>query len=168
MFAAIFFSTLWAFCGFLHPTTQAHPMHLAVTEMNFNGATQSFEISHKIFYDDLEEAIFRQTKQKLQLNTPTEHPLAEKYIQTYLLNNFAVHCNQRKQTLSYVGREYENDAIWLHYEVSNVRNLQYLEIKNSLLLDTFDDQVNFLHFKKADFAKSWRFTLDQTLQQWEF
>lgn len=145
-----------------------HDMHLCVTEMNFNQAGKTLEVSHKIFYDDLEKAIFASTKQKLGLQTAQENPKSEEYIQNYLRTKFEVTCNQRKQTINFVGSEYENDAIWVHYEIVNVGNLQTLEIKNTILLDIFDDQNNFLHFKKGEFRKSWRFNLDNVIQQWEF
>jgi hypothetical protein len=149
-------------------TYSTHPMHLCVTEMNFNQAGKALEISHKIFYDDLEEAIFASTKQKLALHTPQENPKSAEYIQNYLRTKFEVTCNQKKQTINFVGSEYENSAIWVHYEIVNVGNLQTLEIKNTILLDLFDDQNNFLHFKKGEFRKSWRFNLDNVIQQWEF
>ncbi len=148
---------------------RVHPMHLAVTEMNYNPTTQTFEISHKIFFDDLEKTISEATKQKLLLNTPQENPKTDSYIQKYLQINFQVFCNQKPQSITFVGKEYENDAVWVYCEIANVpASLQYLEIKNTILLATFDDQINFLHFKKGTFSKSWRFTIDNTVQQWEF
>ncbi len=144
-----------------------HPLHLAVTEITMNKSTKTYEISHKIFYDDLESAITRQYKVKLLLNTTKENPKTKEYVQQYLASHFSVISNGQLQKLSYVGYEYEQEAMWIYYEMPKITD-GTLEITNRILVEYHNDQNNFLHFQQGEQRKSLRFNFDNQTQNIEF
>jgi hypothetical protein len=143
----------------------AHPMHIAVSELNYNTQQRTLEVSHKIFYDDLESTINKRYNVKLNLNTPQELPNADDYIHKYISTSFIVRQQGKVLPMTYVGREYEQDAVWVYYEITNAPITANLLITNQLLMESFDDQSNLLHFQKQDYKKSLRFTLqDRVLE----
>ncbi|MFY7789174.1 MAG: DUF6702 family protein [Thermoflexibacteraceae bacterium] len=143
----------------------AHPIHVAVSEMNYNTQQRTLEMSHKFFYDDLETTINKSYNVKLKLNTPQELPNADDYIHKYISTSFIVRQQGKVLPMTYVGREYEQDAVWVYYEITNAPITTNLLITNQLLMESFDDQSNLLHFQKQDYKKSLRFTLqDRVLE----
>jgi hypothetical protein len=142
-----------------------HPIHIAVCELNYNKQQRSLEISHKIFYDDLETTINKRYDVKLNLNTPKELPNADEYIHKYITTSFIIRQQGKILPMTYVGKEYEQDAVWVYYEIINTPSTANLLITNQLLMDEFDDQSNLLHFQQQDYKKSLRFTLqDRVLE----
>jgi len=144
-----------------------HPIHLAVTEINVT-KTRSLEISHKIFYDDLESTIARLYKVKLALNTPKQHPKTDEYLQRYLAEHFKMVCNGQVQPLTYVGHEFEEEAIWIYYESPSIAATGELHVTDRLLMEFHNDQNNFMHFQQGDTRKSLRFNYDNQLQSLEY
>ncbi len=145
-----------------------HPLHLAVTEINSNKSTKTYEISHKIFYDDLESAIARQYKVKLSLNTSKENPKANEYVQQYLASHFSVISNGQLQKLTYIGYEYEEEAMWIYYEMPQTTTNSTFQFTNRILIEYHNDQNNFLHFQQGEQRKSLRFNFDNQTQNIEF
>lgn len=145
-----------------------HPMHLGVTEINHNQTTNTFEISHKLFYDDLEDAIERSYKIKLNLNTKKESDKTVTYLQQYLEANFVVLCNGSRQKPTYVGYEYEEEAIWIYYELKPSTPQGVLQITNRSLMNLYDDQNNFLHFQQGSQRQSLRYNFENQTQTVNF
>lgn len=145
-----------------------HPLHLAVTEINSNKTTKTYEISHKIFYDDLESDIARQYKVKLLLNTAKENPKTKEYVQKYLASHFSVISNGQLQKLTYIGYEYEEEAMWIYYEMPQTTTNNIFQITDRILIAYHNDQNNFLHFQQEQQRKSLRFNFDNQTQNIEF
>jgi hypothetical protein len=152
-------------CIFLFAFT-SHAIHLGVTEINLN-SSNVLEISHKIFYDDLQSAIEKQYKINLHLNTAKENPKTTEYIQRYLTDRFIIYCNGERQSIKYVGHEYEEDAIWIYCETPKVANQAAFSFTNRILFELHDDQSNFLHFTTPTNRKSLRFTFENQTQKLE-
>lgn len=145
-----------------------HPMHLGVTEINHNQAKNTFEISHKLFYDDVEDAIEKSYKVKLNLNTNKENSKTATYLQQYLDTNFVVFCNGTRQKPTYVGYEYEEEAIWVYYEMQPSSPQGVLQITNRSLMNLYDDQNNFLHFQQGGQKQSLRYNFENQTQTLNF
>jgi hypothetical protein len=142
-----------------------HPLHLGVTEIAVQKNTSALEISHKLFYDDVENALEKQYKVKLFLNTPKESPKVAEYLQKYIANRFLIRCNGVLQDLQYVGYEYEEEAIWIYYEMPKPTKNGNLQITNRLLMELHNDQNNFLHLQQQEKRQSLRFTFDAQTQE---
>jgi len=136
-------------------TWLAHPFHVSVCDIEFNQKNGSLEISQRIFLDDLEEAL-RKTSgwANLDVMNPTDKKRFDAMMKDYLLKNLVVVANGTKQKLSYLGHEVEADALWCYIEVTSVNNLESIEVTNSVLLETFDDQINIVHIKREGKLRS--------------
>jgi len=58
----------------------AHKFYVSVTQVVYNEATKTIELSSRIFIDDLEKALQKRHQTKLYLDTPKQHPEAKEFI----------------------------------------------------------------------------------------
>jgi hypothetical protein len=138
-----------------------HPIHISITEINHNPKTQSLEITHKIFIDDLETILEKKHGKRLFLASEKEHPDALKQLKEYLETQFSLELNGKKLAIQFLGREYENEAVWVYAEVLNVPAPQTARISSRILLDLYADQTNLLHFKYKNKRQSASFKEDR-------
>jgi len=153
--------TLWiSFC--LSALPGAHPIHLTLTDMAYSEKEKTLQVIHKIFVDDLELHMEQMEKERgaeirLQLNTPKEHPEADKYLQTYLNALFQVKVNGKTLSGKLLGKEYEGGAAWIYVEFANVPRPKQIEIRDEFLMSLYDDQSNLINLEVGDKKGSLRF-----------
>ena len=143
-------------------STAAHPIHLAVTEIAYSEKEKSLQVIHKIFVDDLELHIEQKAKSsgqeiRLHLNTPKEHPMTDALVQAYLSEHFQVRVNGKNGNSIFVGKEYENGAVWIYSEFPNLPKPRQLDIQANLLIDLYDDQNNLVNLEISGKTGSLRF-----------
>lgn len=143
-------------------STITHPIHLAVTEIAYSEKEKSLQVIHKIFVDDLELHIEQKAKSagkeiRLHLNTPKEHPMTDALLQDYLSEHFQVKVNGKNGSSVFVGKEYENGAVWIYSEFPNLPRPKQLDIQDNLLIDLYDDQNNLVNMDISGKTGSLRF-----------
>lgn len=153
---------LWLLFLFVVPRFFLHPIHMAITEIDYNSSERSLQIAHKIFVDDLEKHIESLEKAKgneisLHLNSSKENAKADAYIQAYLDQFFSLHVNDKGIKPVYLGKEYEAEAVWIYEEVNEVSNPKKISARDFILSTLYEDQSNFIHFSVGGVRKSLRF-----------
>jgi hypothetical protein len=120
--------------------------------MHYRPAQQSLQISMHIFLDDLELALEQKGHEGLQLCTKEEAPEAEQHLEAYLREEFQVSVNGKARDFRFVGKEMSDDmaAVWCYMEVTDIAALKSLEIRYSVLMDTYDDQKNLASLEMPD------------------
>ena len=125
-----------------------HKFYVSLTELNYNAQSKRFEVSMRIFSDDLDQALLERSGIQTQLATELEHDRADSLMSAYILENFSIHVEDRMVALNYLGKEPESDAIWCYLESDPVSDPvsapQVLSIRNELLTELFPDQVNIV------------------------
>ncbi len=122
-----------------------HPVHLSLTNIDFNSETKALEITHRFFVDDFEKRLEQDLSERLYLGTEEEHSEADKIIQEYLKQNFTILVNGKELSRNYIGKEVDAEAIWIYVEIPQVKKLKDLELTHLSLLDFFEDQRNFIN-----------------------
>ncbi|WP_375560393.1 DUF6702 family protein [Bernardetia sp. OM2101] len=154
-----------------------HAMHLSITEMDFKtkGEKTEIQISHKIFIDDLENALRKNYSEvfknsKPNISTTTQHKEAEKYIYNYLKKSVDLKVNSKKEEINYIGLEFEDDVIWVYGSIEKSTSIEKesIFIKNMILMDLFDDQRNMLYLTKEKTKEFLNFTNDERTQRIQF
>lgn len=124
-----------------------HPMHVTVIEVEFDKEAKAIEMSMHVFTDDLEKHLRfiekDETLDIIEINTEARDQL----FRTYFVKEVKLNVNGKDQVTSYLGHQVEGDALWIFMEVPNIKKLKTLEIKNTTLLDLYDDQTNLIHFE---------------------
>lgn len=150
------------FLGLLFPNL--HPFHSSVTEMTYNQTDQSWEISIRLFQDDLEQTISSNLGKKFRM-VPGD-AASEKTLDAYLRKHFRFHAGKQITTpYRWLGTEQQQDAIWVYLEIPTKSDLVGSYLENSIFLDEFDDQTNLVSWSFQGQKKSYLFRKTQEVQQ---
>ena len=115
--------------------------------MEHDAASRSLEITHHIFLDDLEEALRKVYDPKLDIVYPGDKEKRDEYIKNYIMEHFSVKINGKLMEPTYIGHEIEEDALYAYIEIKGVRKLNEILVRDNLLTELFDDQINLVHIK---------------------
>lgn len=121
-----------------------HKFYVSLTELRYNAHNERFELSMRIFPDDLDRALLERSGIDTQLATELEHEEADSLLKTYLLEIFSLQADGEEITFSYLGKEPESDALWCYLESGPVSAPRELSIRHELLTEIFPDQVNIV------------------------
>ncbi|WP_240625494.1 DUF6702 family protein [Spirosoma pollinicola] len=148
--------------GLLSASMSAHDFHASVTQMQYDPKERTFEISIRIFTDDFEKALAEATKSKVNLNGPGKNDqLIEKYVQAHFS-----YANAQKQAkpIKYIGYEVETDAHWIYLEMPYNEPFKGGSLKQNVLMEMFDDQVNMVNVQYQGHKKTFVFRKNQSIQ----
>ena len=122
-----------------------HPFYVSVTEINHNSKNKSLEISCKIFADDLEAVLERQTKTAVDFTSEKQKPQIDQLLKEYIQKHLQLKADGKTVALNYVGFEKESEAVYCYFEGDNMASLKQLLVDNSILQDYTDKQINIVH-----------------------
>ena len=138
-----------------------HKFYVSLTEIRYNDQTQRFEVSMRIFPDDLDRALLEMHGIQSQLATKLEHKLADSLLMVYLLEDFSIRADGKEIGLNYLGKEPESDAIWCYLESAPVPEPDSLIVRSVLLTEFFPDQVNIIQVYHGKWNKGLLLNRDQ-------
>ena len=124
-----------------------HPVHVSVTNIEYNTTEDRFDISIKLFTDDFEDILNQKYEANLDLINNIEDNNNDDYIIKYIFEHFSFEINGTDKTekkLNFVNKENQDLATWLYFEYQTKENINSIEIKNSLMTDLYHDQTNLL------------------------
>jgi hypothetical protein len=115
-----------------------------MTEIKYAPEKKEIQITMRFFIDDFEEVLGDQFKKQFVLATEKELKDADTYINFYLQQNFRLTVNEKNLKVHFLGKEYDNDIVYLYAEVSGVPGVQSIEVQNRMLFESFPDQQNYI------------------------
>ncbi|WP_299685811.1 DUF6702 family protein [uncultured Dokdonia sp.] len=133
------------FCLFICTSFTVHKYYLSVTDIEYNQETASLQMITRLFYDDLEDVLRERYDETIIVDATSDQEILDTYIKKYLRKKVKITVNGAPQTLSFLGKEYEDDYIVCYIEITNVSSIQTVEIENTLLMDAFTEQKNMVH-----------------------
>lgn len=133
-----------------------HPIHVSVTDIVHDEKERELEIIMRIFTDDLETSIRTQRNNPdLDLLNPAQSTTDE-LVKQYVLERFAVLLDGKKQMLNFLGTQQEDDALLCFIQVRGVKKWKTIEVMNSVITETYDDQSNLVHVTVGNTVRSLR------------
>ncbi|WP_420602514.1 DUF6702 family protein [Flagellimonas sp.] len=141
---------------FLLSFTTAHKFYVSVTNMVYSEKNTSFQITSRIFIDDLEEVLKERYGINAKLATEDEAKIADEYIEKYIRAKFTIELNGEITDYDFLGKEYDNDVMICYMEVTNIdiSDLKSITVQNEILTDLFEEQQNIVHLKWKGKKKS--------------
>jgi len=139
-----------------------HDFHASVTQMVYNPKERAFELSIRVFTDDLEKALSETAGTKVQLtNNKKDDALLEKYVRAHV-----VYMTPQRQPkpFTYVGHEVEADANWIYLEMPYAEPFKGGVMKQNILMDLFNDQVNMVNLQYQGQKKTFVFRRNLPVQ----
>jgi hypothetical protein len=147
-----------------------HPVHVSVTNIEYNKSTENFDIAIKIYQDDFERSIKNYYGVDLNLGKADQLSGYKEFINKYISKNFRIIVNDKDKTdRKLVFKEFKINelAVWLYYEYKKVDKVKSITIKNTFLNDLYFDQSNLLIFTHQDFQKAIKFTNSFQTETWQ-
>ena len=138
-----------------------HPIHVSVTEIEYDSKEQALEIIMRVFIDDLELSLRNSLGQPdLDILNPKGGLTTDELVSNYLKNHFKISLDDKPHRIHYLGHEREAEAFIFYIEVTGVRRWKTISIHNDIIMATHDDQSNLVHVYVDENVKSLRLTRD--------
>lgn len=131
-------------------TSEAHPLRLSLSEIEYTSEQQLLTISLRLFLMDVNEAlVFDPDSTELAFCQPNESADAEPLLLDYLNRFFHVRANGQKLDLRIKSKKLAgegiNTALGVQFEYAQEQPLTSLEIRNAVFTDLFFDQSNIVY-----------------------
>jgi hypothetical protein len=157
-----FFSLVSVFASALHP------IHISVTDIEFDEKAKSLEIMSRIFMDDLETALRERYKMpELDVLAPKDRTLDD-MMREYFNEKFTVTLDRKLQRINYLGHEADGDSFVFYIEVTNVKKWKEIQVMNTVLMEKHPDQSNIVHVSVRGDIKSLRLKQDNPSDKLSF
>ena len=137
---------------------KTHDIHISVCELRWNEVSGAFEVSIKIFIDDLEFALSKEGAPGLFIGTAKEIKEANEYIAAYLRKHFIIDIDGKRLTPDFLGKEISEDflAVWCYVEFpAQVSRASKCILSNDILLDLYADQRNIMDIRMSKSHKDY-------------
>ena len=138
-----------------------HPIHVSVTEIEFDQTDSALEIMMRVFIDDLELSLKNSLNQpEFDILNPPKGVKLNDVMGQYLSQHFRISLDGRARPAVYLGHEREGEAFIFYLEVKEVKKWNTISIHNDIIMSTYDDQSNLVHVYVGDKVKSLRLTVN--------
>ncbi|WP_223826747.1 DUF6702 family protein [Flagellimonas sp. S3867] len=136
--------------------TASHKFYVSVTNMVYSEKDSAFQITSRIFIDDLEQVLEERYGVIAKLTAEEESKVADEYIKKYFKTKFAIELDNENVDYTFLGKRYDNDVVICYLELTNVNlaDVKTITVKNEILTDLFEEQQNLVHVKWKGNKKS--------------
>lgn len=139
-----------------------HPLHVSVTEIEYDANNKALEVIMRIFLDDLENSIRNDlNKPEMDITAPGPQYTTDQLIEDYLQKHFKLNVNGKELPYEYLGHEVELPVIFMYVQLSNIKEVKNITIYNDMIMETYDDQANLVHVKVNGKIKSLKLSTDK-------
>lgn len=153
-----------------------HPYYVSLVNMYWNEETRTYQVSIRLFWDDLEQALEEKHGEKAYLATEWEIEQANEWIFGYLAEHMKVwslgagsgrgsgsgaasSSAQSDQLVSWtwIGREDEMDVAWCYIESEPINDPKEIALDVSIFHELFRTQTNIVYVKLDEEDKNMLF-----------
>jgi len=137
---------LYLFIVSFFPSDMVHDIHMSKTKIKYVQESDSWQISMRVFIDDLEDVVNERTKVDLKLFSDKENSQADTLLSEYLNEKLVLMIDGEDQKAKWVGKEISEDleAIWCYLEIESLPLKSNVKVDNNLLQEKFSDQNNIV------------------------
>ncbi len=132
----------------------AHKYYVSMTKIKYVKEESSIQITMRFFIDDIEKTLNNRFKKDFKLATTEELQDTDKFLNLYIHQKFEIQINNQLIEYSFLGKKYDNDVMFFYMESTGIENINSIEVKNSMLLETFEEQQNFIKLYMNDQIKT--------------
>jgi hypothetical protein len=118
-----------------------HKFYISKTIIEFNTRSQQFEITSKLFTDDLELALSQMNGKTVKLEGDDGNDVL---VESYCKQHFKCAIDGVPMEWRWVGKEVENDLTFCYFELYRKPDFTAFSVTNDLLVAQFPDQQNIV------------------------
>ncbi|MCH7414158.1 hypothetical protein MM213_11715 [Belliella sp. R4-6] len=145
-----------------------HPFYISLTDIRYNESSSTIEVAQKIFWDDLERGLGETFDTKIDFLNPKSPNKLKEMVEKYVIQHNEIIINEKKINLSFLGYEIEDEAVWIYLEGESSGIPKTVNIRNTILIDQFNDQQNIVNFYIGKKPKSMILYKDKTFGDLSF
>jgi hypothetical protein len=146
-----------------------HPLHVSVTEIEFDEKDKALEIMMRVFIDDLETTMRKRINEpELDILSPKKGITVDQLMRDYLPGHFKIALDNKPYTFNYLGHEREGEVFIFYIEIPKVKKWKTIQVHNDIITETFDDQSNLVHVTVRGEVHSLRLTKDKPADKLTF
>ena len=156
-----------------------HPYYVSLINMYWNDQTRTYQVSIRLFWDDLENALEERYGEKTYLATEWEVEQANEWIFEYLeehtriwavseqasqqasgeavSDEASLQANNQPLSWTWIGREDEMDVAWCYLESEQIDDPKAIELNVSIFHELFRTQTNIIYLKLDEEDKNMLF-----------
>ena len=160
-------TTVLLFLSLSFTSFDTHKFYIGVFQVDYKVEKKEFQITSRVFIDDIEKALESKYKKKLNLSTLKESKESEALITEYFKEKFKISVNNKSQEMIFLAKEYEDDVLICYHRISFSGKIKSLTIYISILTEQFSEQQNLLHTNINSNKKSFLFTNTNTQEKFQ-
>ncbi len=131
-----------------------HRYYFSLSEVRVDTKKKTFNISCKMFTDDLELVLNKIHHRKIDLANSTQNAEIKTLLNNYITEHFKITVAGKPLKLIFLGYENEVDATWCYLEIPKFNLKGKIIIVNDLLFEHFPGQTNIIQFYWDQINKS--------------
>ncbi len=121
----------------------AHTYFFGVTDISINKTSKHIEVIHQFTAHDIENTIAEIN----QVSFSPEHPQYDELVKNYLEKNFSLQRDNKNIKMNWIGFEIKRGQLFAYQESIIKSFLANLVVKNTILVDTYAEQVNTVNYQ---------------------
>ena len=138
-----------------------HPFYVSVTEVEYTTKTKELGITCKIYQDNLQEALKPLTSTKIDLVQGNKGE-NNKMIEAYIRKHVSILINGQQKAIQYLGYENDNDATWIFFTITSLKNVKSIGVTTDLLYEYKTEFTNIIHITIDGKRKSFKLNSPET------
>ena len=137
-FFGLLFLTLTSF--------SVHKFYVALYQVNYAPEKKMLQITTRLFIDDLNDAVAKKYKRKINLGSEKETEEDLSLFKKYFAEKFSIKVNGQIKPIVFLSKEMEGDVLICYFSIKDIHKINTLEIYNSVITDNNSEQQNIMHF----------------------
>lgn len=161
-------TTVFLFLSLSFTSFSTHKFYIGVFQVDYKQDKKEFQITSRVFIDDIEKALETKYKKKFYLSTAKEIKESDVLIAAYLNEKLKISINDKSQEMLFLAKEFEDDVLICYQTLAYSKNLKSITLYNAVLFEQFSEQQNLLHTNINSIKKSFLFTNTNIQEKLEF
>lgn len=147
---------------FILTTSFTHKFYVSNTLVEYNSRLQLFEITIKVFTDDLENAVSLGNSEKIKLEPGIIDPAINQKLCDYFLDKLHLTIDHQPALLRCLGYETEYDLTYFYLEYAYGWEFSTMKVDNTILMELFPEQKNIIDVANGAWRKTLILTKDHS------
>ena len=127
-----------------------HEYHVSITQIDYNSEAKALQLSMKLHDEDVELLLENNMIGISSLEREMENKSVDEFLMKYINRSFSMRQGETPLEIRFIGKELEDDALWVYFESSGFDEMPSLTVESTLFLEVFHDQSNMVHYSKDD------------------
>jgi hypothetical protein len=139
---------------------QGHPLHLTFSTLDYKTKYNRWELTIKVFSDDFATNLAMAAGSGYVAIEKAKGSEVERILRIWLETRFQIWFDSNQidfNSWKFEGIVVKDDASWLTYTFKAPLPISEIKIKNSILLDLYQDQKNLFIFTMGQFQSAFEF-----------